>query len=128
LEEVLPPAAGLVISNVPGMRQIRYLMGAKMISLYPMSVLIHAQGLNITVLSYAGELQYGLLSTPEITPDIQKLAGLIGKEFRIIQAAARKLEIKKAAEPTRPATGTKKKITRKKVTRKTKPAGTRSGA
>ncbi len=131
LEEVLPPAAGLVISNVPGMRQIRYLMGAKMISLYPMSVLIHAQGLNITVLSYAGELQYGLLSTPEITPDIQKLADLIGKEFRIIQAAARKLETKMAAKPTRPATRPatriKKKITRKKVARKTKPAGTRSG-
>jgi hypothetical protein len=113
------------------MRQIRYLMGAEMISLYPMSVLIHAQGLNITVLSYAHELQYGLLSTPEITPDVQKLADMIGKEFRIIQAAARRMETKKAAEPTRPAirppTRTKKKITRKKVTRKAKPAGTRSG-
>jgi diacylglycerol O-acyltransferase len=90
LAEVLPPATGLVISNVPGMREPRYLMGAKLIALYPMSVLIHAQGLNITVLSYAGELQFGLLSTPEIAPDVQHLADLIGKEFRIIQKAAKK--------------------------------------
>jgi diacylglycerol O-acyltransferase / wax synthase len=118
LSEVLPPAAGLVISNVPGMRQPRYLMGAKMTSFYPLSVLIHAQGLNITVLSYADELQYGLLSTPEIAPDVQQLADLIGKEFRIIQSAARNLEKKKAADPGPRAIRGKKKVTKKKVVRK----------
>jgi diacylglycerol O-acyltransferase len=118
LSEVLPPAAGLVISNVPGMRQTRYLMGAQMTSFYPLSVLIHAQGLNITVLSYADELQYGLLSTPEIAPDVQQLADLIGKEFRIIQAAARRLEKKKAAEPAPSAIHSKKKTFKKKALRK----------
>lgn len=121
LSEVIPPAAGLVISNVPGMRQARYLMGAKMMSFYPMSVLIHAQGLNITVLSYADELQYGLLSTPEITPDVQELADLIGKEFRIIQSAARKLEKKKAEGPVPPVIQARKKVTKKKVARKKVP-------
>jgi diacylglycerol O-acyltransferase len=87
LAELLPPAAGLVISNVSGMNQERYLMGARLTALYPMSVLIHAQGLNITVLSYCGELQYGLLSTPDIAPDVQHLADLIGKEFNLMRAA-----------------------------------------
>jgi len=118
LSEVIPPAAGLVISNVPGMRQARYLMGAKMTSFYPMSVLIHAQGLNITVLSYADELQYGLLSTPEIAPDVQELADLIGKEFRTIQSAARNLQKKKAADPGPPAIQAKKKAAKKKAVRK----------
>lgn len=99
LAEVLPPATGLVISNVPGMREPRYLMGAKLTALYPMSVLIHAQGLNITVLSYDGELQYGLLSTPEIAPDIQHLADMIAREFRIIQKAARKHPVKTIPRP-----------------------------
>jgi hypothetical protein len=122
LSEVVPPAAGLVISNVPGMRQPRYLMGAKMTSLYPMSVLIHAQGLNITVLSYADELQYGLLSTPEIAPDVQHLADLVGKEFRIIRAAANKLENKRIAVQHATASQKRKKVARKKVTRKPQPA------
>jgi len=92
LAEILPPAAGLVISNVSGMSQERYLMGARLLALYPISVLIHAQGLNITVLSYAGELHYGLLSTPEIAPDVQHLADLIGEEFRSMQACIKKLD------------------------------------
>jgi len=115
LAEVLPPATGLVISNVPGMREPRYLMGAKLIALYPMSVLIHAQGLNITVLSYAGELQFGLLSTPEIAPDVQHLADLIGKEFRIIQKAAQK---KQGGPRPRPATKKSKKAATTKPRKK----------
>jgi len=140
LAEVLPPAAGLVISNVPGLRQHRYLMGAKMISIYPISVLIHAQGLNITVLSYAGELQYGLLSTPEIAPDVQKLADMIADEFRMIQKAASELQAAPGARRSeeKPTTtsrkiplkrrSTKKKQTgaKKKVTKKP-PTGKKAG-
>jgi diacylglycerol O-acyltransferase / wax synthase len=118
LAEVLPPAAGLVISNVPGVTQPRYLMGAQLTSLYPMSVLIHAQGLNITVLSYAGELQYGLLSTPEIAPDVQHLADSIAEEFRVIQAAARKKDARKPAASTRTKASPDGKPVQKKSTRK----------
>ncbi len=113
LAELLPPAASLVISNVPGMSQPRYLMGARLTALYPMSVLIHAQGLNITALSYAGELQYGVLSTPEITPDVQYLADLIGKEFRNIQTAARKLGKRTTPSKKRPLATAKKKASSK---------------
>lgn len=126
LAEVLPPAAGLVISNVPGMNQPRYLMGAQLTALYPMSVLIHAQGLNITALSHAGELHYGLLSTPEITPDVQQLADLIGKEFRKIQAAAKRQAAKKSTPVAKTRTpvvrpGAKKTTTRKKIIKKKGP-------
>lgn len=119
LAEILPPAASLVISNVPGLDRRRYLMGAKAIALYPMSVLIHAQGLNITVLSYAGELQYGLLSTPEITPDVQDLADLIDEEFTRIRAAAEKQDSAKKTgkhhveKPVRKMTSGKKKRSKK---------------
>ena len=101
LAEIIPPATGLVISNVPGFREHRYLMGARLSALYPMSVLVHAQGLNITVLSYAGELQYGLLSTPEITPDIQDLADGIEREFKKIKAAASRRQGKKRTKKTK---------------------------
>jgi hypothetical protein len=70
------------------------------------------------VLSYADELQYGLLSTPEIAPDVQQLADLIGKEFRIIQSAARRQEKKKAADRVPRAIQGRKKVTKKKVARK----------
>ena len=100
-------------------------MGAQLTSLYPMSVLIHAQGLNITVLSYAGELQYGLLSTPEIAPDVQHLADLIAEEFRGIQAAAKKKDAKKPAASTRTKASLDGKPVQKKSRRK-KTARTRA--
>jgi len=118
LSEVLPPAASLVISNVPGMSETRYLMGAKLTALYPMSVLIHAQGLNITVLSYAGELQYGLLSTPEITPDVQNLADMIKKEFSRIRTAVSKQRKAKTAARKPPAATRRGKTGTKRTTRK----------
>jgi len=126
LAELVPPATSLVISNVPGLRQPRYLMGARMTALYPVSVLIHAQGLNITVLSYAGELQYGLLSTPEITPDVQDLADLVEEEFRLIQRAAKKSLTKGSSIKRRGKKATKKRPTKKKVLRNKIPLKRRS--
>ena len=114
LAEVFPPAASLVISNVPGPGQTRYLMGAKVLALYPMSVLIHAQGLNITALSYAGELQYGLLSTPEITPNVQDLADLISTEFSNIRAATQKQSGTKPPTKKRPGASRRKQKSARK--------------
>jgi len=118
LAEVFPPAASLVISNVPGPAQTRYLMGAKVLALYPLSVLIHAQGLNITALSYAGELQYGLLSTPEITPNVQDLADLIGNEFSRIREAARKQTGTTPAEMKRTSASVRKRNSTRRTPKK----------
>lgn len=75
--KVAPPA-NLVISNVPGPREKLYLMGAELVHNYPMSVLVHGQALNITVTSYADELDFGLLGAREALPDLDKLATYIG--------------------------------------------------
>lgn len=74
----IAPPANLVISNVPGPRQHLYLMGAELIHNYPMSVLVHGQALNITVTSYADELDFGLLAAREVMPDLDKLTDYIG--------------------------------------------------
>jgi len=78
LGDKISPPANLVISNVPGPRERLYLMGAELIHNYPMSVLVHGQALNITVTSYADELDFGLLAAREAMPDLDKLATYIG--------------------------------------------------
>ena len=75
LSERLPPLANLVISNVPGPPVPLYLAGAAVTHYYPISIVTHGLALNITVQSYAGSLEFGVLSCPEALPRPQILAG-----------------------------------------------------
>ncbi|HRQ64813.1 MAG TPA: wax ester/triacylglycerol synthase family O-acyltransferase [Xanthomonadaceae bacterium] len=74
ISERLPPLANLVISNVPGPPVPLYLAGARVREYYPMSIVTHGLALNITVQSYAGRLQFGVLSCKDALPRPQRLA------------------------------------------------------
>ena len=74
LSERLPPLANLVISNVPGPPIPLYLAGARVDKYYPLSIVTHGLGLNITVQSYAGSLEFGILSCPDALASPERLA------------------------------------------------------
>lgn len=92
LANVLPPAASLVISNVPGVQQQLYFAGAKIISYYPVSIPAHGMALNVTVQSYNGRLDYGLIGCRRAIPDIMDLADSLLAEHRKLLEMARALE------------------------------------
>jgi len=71
--KAFPPLANLVVSNVPGPLAPLYLAGARMKTWWPISIVEHGLGLNITVQSYAGSLDFGLLAAKDCVPDIAKL-------------------------------------------------------
>lgn len=60
LFNVIPLPANAVISNVPGIPVPLYLAGAKATHFFPVSIPYHGMGINITVQSYAGQLEFGL--------------------------------------------------------------------
>lgn len=72
ISERLPALANLAISNVPGPSIPLYLAGARLRHYYPVSIVTHGLGLNITVQSYAGNLEFGLTADSDIVakPDI----------------------------------------------------------
>ncbi len=72
---LLPPPFNLIISNVPGPRHPRYLNGARLAGLYPLSVPIDGQALNVTVISYDGSLEFGLTGDRRALPHLQRLLG-----------------------------------------------------
>ncbi len=74
LSERLPPLANLVISNVPGPPVPLYLAGARVTHYYPISIVTHGLALNMTVQTYAGSLEVGILSCPDALPQPQALA------------------------------------------------------
>lgn len=61
LAEKLPALANLVISNVPGAPVPLYLAGARVLANYPVSIVTHGLALNITVQTYAGHLDIGIV-------------------------------------------------------------------
>lgn len=71
----LTNAYNLVISNVPGPDETLYFNGARLQGLYPLSIPTHGQALNVTVTSYAGQMQFGLTGDRKALPSLQRLLG-----------------------------------------------------
>lgn len=69
----LRPLYNMVISNVPGPGFPLYLAGATMVAQYPVSVITHGAGLNVTVMSYRDRLDFGIVADREQMPDVQDL-------------------------------------------------------
>jgi diacylglycerol O-acyltransferase len=78
---LLAPPLNLVLSNVPGPPVRLHLDGAPMEEVAPLSLVFDGVALNITVVSYAGELQLGLVADRELVPDAWDLVADIQTEF-----------------------------------------------
>jgi WS/DGAT/MGAT family acyltransferase len=73
------PAFNVVISNVPGPETPLYFRGWKLDEMYPLSIPFHGYGLNITVQSYAGSLNFGFTGCRDTLPHLQRLAVYSGE-------------------------------------------------
>jgi WS/DGAT/MGAT family acyltransferase len=68
----------LFISNVPGPQLPLYVGGARVLGLYPVSAITDLTGaLNITLVSYDGALDFGLIACRELVPDVWNLIGYL---------------------------------------------------
>jgi diacylglycerol O-acyltransferase len=72
------PTWNLVISNVPGPQFPLYCAGARLEANYPVSVITDGMGLNITVMSYLGHLDFGIVADRDQMPDVWKLIDWLG--------------------------------------------------
>jgi diacylglycerol O-acyltransferase / wax synthase len=67
----------LILSNVPGPPCPLYFGGARLVAVYPLGPVTDGAGLNVTVISQMDRVGIGLVSCPELVPDIWELAGAI---------------------------------------------------
>jgi diacylglycerol O-acyltransferase len=67
------PPFNVIISNVPGPQRTLYWNGARMQGVYPLSIVLDGQALNITVTTYAGRLHFGLTGCRRNVPHLQRL-------------------------------------------------------
>ena len=82
----IPSVANVVISNVPGPSVPLYLAGARMLTNYPASIVVHGLALNITVQSYDQSLDFGLTAAANAMPDVGALADDLRVAFDDLRA------------------------------------------
>ena len=81
----LPMLANLAISNVPGPTVPLYLAGVKLISFHPLSIIVHGLALNITIQTYAGNVDFGIVADKKALPRANDLVKAITAAFRQAQ-------------------------------------------
>ena len=79
------PTWNLVISNVPGPQFPLYMAGARLEANYPVSVITDGMGLNITVMSYMGHMDFGIIADRDQMPDVDTLMGYLREELAALE-------------------------------------------
>ena len=82
------PFANLIVTNIPGPQVPLYLLGARMLEVYPIVPLSRNLTLNVAAMSYCGELHFGLVGDGASAHDLEVLAGGIEDAFAELHALA----------------------------------------
>ena len=128
LAQRLPTAVNLAISNVPGPPVPLYLAGARLLSFHPLSISVHGVALNITVQTYAGQIDFGIVADKSALPHPEALADAVMAAFKLAQtvlvsrAEASPSQQETAAQVRNPASPVKTSVKTRKtaVTKVTK--------
>jgi diacylglycerol O-acyltransferase len=94
------PTWNLVISNVPGAQMPLYCAGARLDANYPVSVITDGMGLNITVMSYCGHLDFGIVADRDQSPDLWKMIDWLGDSLEELRPKKRTRRASKAKGAT----------------------------
>ena len=81
------PVHNLVISNVPGPRESLYLAGLELESVYLTGPVMEGMGLNLTVMSYAGFVDFAFFVDSKLVPDVWDLARATSRAFDELREA-----------------------------------------
>jgi WS/DGAT/MGAT family acyltransferase len=77
----------LIVTNVPGPQMPLYVLGARLLELYPLLPLFERQGLGVAVLSYDGGLGFGLSADRDALPDVERFADALDEALAELAAA-----------------------------------------
>ncbi len=88
IQDYLSPTFNVVISNVPGPAVPLYFAGMRVQSNHPVSIPYHGLGFNITLMSYRGQLDFGLTADRDSVPDISHFGELLTDSLRTLRELA----------------------------------------
>ncbi len=126
LADRIPPIANLIISNVPGPQIPLYLAGGLVKTFYPLSIPVHGLGMNITLQSYNGRLDFGVTAARSAVPDAKVILTYISHALDVLlelvedlpETQSKTAQVHEQPKTKRDAKATPKKIAIKKTAKK----------
>jgi len=79
----------LLVTNVPGPQFPLYVLGREMLEAYPVAFLPENHALAIAIMSYNGQMNFGLLGDFDALPDIDAIGETIAEELATLVSLAR---------------------------------------
>jgi WS/DGAT/MGAT family acyltransferase len=79
----------LIVTNVPGPQFPLYVLGRRMERVYPVAFLPQNHALAVAIMSYDGEMNFGLLGDFDALPDIESIGESIAAELARLVGLAR---------------------------------------
>jgi diacylglycerol O-acyltransferase / wax synthase len=86
----------LIVTNVPGPQFPLYVLGRRMLEAYPVAFLPQNHALAIAIMSYNGQMNFGLLGDLDAMYDIDEFGASIAEELATLVSLAREVT---AAQP-----------------------------
>ncbi len=80
-------AFNVIISNVPGPKKTLYWNGAQVEGMYPVSIPLDRIALNITLLSYVDQLEFGFTACRRTLPSMQRLLDYVDTGLEELEVA-----------------------------------------
>ncbi|MFT5573789.1 MAG: diacylglycerol O-acyltransferase [Cryomorphaceae bacterium] len=106
------PPFSTVISNVPGPRNTMYWDGARLDGIYPASIVAEGVALNITLVSYDKNVDFGITACRRSMPQVQRLIDYMEEALVELEQAAG-ISTPKPAVKRKAAAKRKKKVSAK---------------
>jgi diacylglycerol O-acyltransferase len=82
----------LIVTNVPGPQFPLYVLGRKMLQAFPVAFLPQHHALAIAIMSYNGQMNFGLLGDFDALPDIELISESISAELAQLVSLAREAD------------------------------------
>jgi diacylglycerol O-acyltransferase len=87
----------LIVTNVPGPQFPLYVLGRRMLKAYPVAFLPQHHALAIAIMSYDGQMNFGLLGDLDAMYDLDRFASYIAAELATLVSLAREAVVEQAA-------------------------------
>ena len=118
------PPYSTVISNVPGPRQPMYWNGSRLTGIYPASIVTEGVALNITLVTYDKNVDFGIIACRRTMPHVQRLIDYMEESLAELEDVAglsstggKRTAKKKAKAKLKPKSAPKAKPKAKKSSR-----------
>ena len=82
------PAYNIAISNVPGIRETMYWNGARMDGSYPLSIVVDGMAMNITLVTYDENVDFGIIACRRSMPQVQRVIDYMEEALVELETAA----------------------------------------